>query len=192
MKDKEIMDYIQSLSRQIRAVEEKLLLRIETMESKQKETFKGGEMTKKNIDPSIIRVGSIIKYHGSLWVAIGDEDFVWCDVFAGNIISLHGWFFRKSDLPCPPSEIDHENLKRRYAIHSLLQEKKDRMNWSPFFTCFVEGTNGGLHVQHHNRGIAKIEAERLSGLSYNLGKKVYVMKAVAYCKSTKPEVIWND
>ena len=175
MKDKEIMDYIQSLSRQIRAVEEKLLLRIETMESKQKETFKGGEMTKKNIDPSIIRVGSIIKYHGSLWVAIGADDFDLADVIAGNIVILHGWYFRKSDLPCPPSE----------------PERKDQMNWSPFFTCFVEGTDGGEHVQHHNRGIANIEAERLSGLPYNLGKKVNVMKAVAYCKSTKPEVKWN-
>ncbi len=176
MKDKEIMDYIQSLSRQIRAVEEKLLLRIETMESKQKETFKGGEMTKKNIDPSIIRVGSIIKYHGSYWVAIRYEDLSQGDILWGNGLLIHGWYWRRSDLPCPPSE----------------PERKDQMNWSPFFTCFVEGTNGGLHVHHNNRGIAKIEAERLSQQSYNQGKKVYVMKAVAYCKSTKPEVIWND
>ena len=152
-----------------------------------------------NIDPSIIRVGSIIKYHGSLWVAVGYDDFGSDDIQAGNILSVHGWFWRRSDLPCPPSEHADETprytldeIARRYRLTDFMPEKRDQMNWSPFFTCFVEGTNGGLHVQHHNRGIAKIEAERLSGLPYNLGKKVYVMKAVAYCKSTKPEVIWND
>lgn len=104
-------------------------------------------------------------------MAIRASDFVMEDVLWDNIVLLHGWYWRKSSIPFPP---------------------KDQMNWSPFFTCFVEGTNGGQHVHHHNINVAKIEAERLSGQPHNVGKKVYVMKAVAYCKSTKPEVKWND
>ncbi len=130
----------------------------------------------KNIDPSKIRVGSVTKCRGSYWVAVREGDFGLEDIQAGNILRVYGWYFRKSDLPCPASE----------------PEKRDQMNWSPFFTCFVEGTNGGNHVRHHNQNIARVETERLSGQSWNLGKKVYVMKAVAYCESTKPEVKWND
>ena len=129
----------------------------------------------KNIDPTIIRVGSILKYKGSYWVAVHVGDIENSDLLPERLINIHGWFFRKSDLPCPPSE----------------PEKKDQMNWAPFFTCFVEGTNGGLHVHHHNIGIARAEAERLSGLSQNMGRKVVVMQARAYCKSTKPEVKWE-
>jgi len=137
-----------------------------------------------NIDPTKIRVGSILKYEGRYWVAIRAEDFGLDDVLAGNIIEAHGWYFRKSDLPCPSS------AEPRPAASET--ERKDQMNWSPFFTCFVEGTNGGTHLQHHNQNMAKAEAERLSSQSQNLDKKVYVMKAVAYCKSTKPEVKWLD
>jgi len=129
----------------------------------------------KDIDLSKVRVGSIIKYHGNYWVAIGRNDFELADILAGDIIFLHNWYWRKSGLPCPPKV-----------------EKKDPMNWTPFYTCFVEGTDGGQHIHHHNLGTAKIEAERLSGQPQNIGKKVYVMKAVSYCKSIKPEVEWND
>ena len=131
---------------------------------------------KEGISPSEIRVGSIMRTDRSYWVAVGKEwtgvDITMEDVLDGNILSRHGWVWRRSSLPVPP-KID------------------ETMNGEFFYTCFVEGTNGGRHYHHGNPLLAKEEAERLATLPGNHGKKVFVMKAVAYCESTKPEVKWN-
>jgi hypothetical protein len=58
-----------------------------------------------------------------------------------------------------------------------------------FWTCHVEGTNGGVHHQHTNYMEARAEAERLARL--NVGKHVYVMRLASQCKALQTPVQWE-
>lgn len=54
------------------------------------------------------------------------------------------------------------------------------------FMCFVEGSRGTNHI-HDTQESAETEADRLSGLPENTGKKVYVLASVAERRTEKEE-----
>ena len=47
-----------------------------------------------------------------------------------------------------------------------------------FWTCYVDGRNGGVCFKHFSLESAKQEAERLSRLPGNDGKVVYLMECM--------------
>ena len=61
-----------------------------------------------------------------------------------------------------------------------------------FWTCFVEGTNGGGHFQHPTFDEAKDEAERLARMLLNQGKKVHVLEEVGYAIVPESPVEWHS
>lgn len=58
-----------------------------------------------------------------------------------------------------------------------------------FYTCYVEGTDGGKGYKHAKPEEAKHEATRLAK---ETGKKVYVMRAISYCEVTDNPVKWTE
>lgn len=60
-----------------------------------------------------------------------------------------------------------------------------------FWHCWVEGTDGGSHLEHPTFEEAKREAERLAKLPMNK-RRVYVMESVAYCEISEPQVTWYE
>lgn len=57
------------------------------------------------------------------------------------------------------------------------------------FYCLVEGTMG-CQVEHADKHFAEQEAERLA--RFNKGKKVFVLKAIKFCKVEETPVTWED
>ena len=59
-----------------------------------------------------------------------------------------------------------------------------------FYTCWVEGTNGGYGYKHPTHEGAKAEAKRLASLESNDDKKVYVLCCLGFAKINR--VIWEN
>jgi hypothetical protein len=66
-----------------------------------------------------------------------------------------------------------------------------RDNDNKFWTCFVEGSGGGTYYRHEWESDAYTEAERLSRLPNNRGKKVYILEMVRYCEVPETPVTWH-
>jgi len=126
------------------------------------------------IDPSKVRIGSIIKYGGSYWVAVPPEDV---RILEDEYFYLWGWYWRKSDLPCPTED-------------KVGEPKATKLD--PFFTCYVEGTDGGSHYKHKRLKDAEIEAERLANQPKNRDKKVYIMASFSCCVVPTGKAKWYE
>ena len=59
-----------------------------------------------------------------------------------------------------------------------------------FYTCWVEGTNGGYGYKHPLFEDARKEAERLASIPCNDGKQVYVLCCLGFAKVTR--ATWED
>ncbi len=59
-----------------------------------------------------------------------------------------------------------------------------------FYMLFVEGRTAPTY-KHTTEADAKIEAERLAQLPANIGRKVYLLKAILSCVVETP-VKWSD
>ncbi len=57
--------------------------------------------------------------------------------------------------------------------------------------CYIEGTDGGEHYQHHTLESAQLEAERLAQLPYNKGKTVYLFECLGKCRVAPYPVRWE-
>ncbi len=63
-----------------------------------------------------------------------------------------------------------------------------------FWCCYVEGS-GGFKIAHFEEEEARNEAERLSLLPENQGKKVWLLFSEAFCIAgvpIKPSVEWHE
>lgn len=61
-----------------------------------------------------------------------------------------------------------------------------------FWTCLVEGTDGGFHHKHLSLGEAIEEAKRLARQPYNTGLKIYVLEATGYCEVPEIPVEYHN
>jgi len=59
-----------------------------------------------------------------------------------------------------------------------------------FYTCWVEGTNGGYGYKHPTHKKAKAEAKRLADLPSNDGKQVYVLCCLGFARVSR--VTWEN
>lgn len=59
-----------------------------------------------------------------------------------------------------------------------------------FYTCWVDGSNGGYGYKHTSFEAAKQEAERLANLPPNDGKLVFVLCCLGFAKVNK--VLWEN
>jgi len=59
-----------------------------------------------------------------------------------------------------------------------------------FYTCWVEGTNGGYGYKHLQYEDARKEAERLASIPANDGKTVYVLCCLGFARIAK--VTWEE
>ncbi len=54
-----------------------------------------------------------------------------------------------------------------------------------FWTCWLEGTNGGRQFQHESFGSAEQEAKRIALMPENDGKKVYILMCLGAVSAKK-------
>ncbi len=59
-----------------------------------------------------------------------------------------------------------------------------------FWTCWVDGTTGGYGYRHPTFGSAQAEADRLSRMPGNKGKRVVVLQSIGYAEIPIPET-WH-
>ena len=57
-----------------------------------------------------------------------------------------------------------------------------------FWTCYVEGTNGGKHKRHYDIEEAAHEAERLARKE---GKNVYLFLCIGVCYAEERPITWE-
>ena len=60
-----------------------------------------------------------------------------------------------------------------------------------FWMCLVDDSSG-CHYRHTYKDDAIKEAERLARMESNVGKKVYIVEAICYCKTEIKPVIWVE
>jgi len=78
-------------------------------------------------------------------------------------------------------------------LHDLLtrNDNKGGKRMEKFWIIFVDHTDGGRHYRHETLEKAQVEAERLSLLTENIGKRVYLFACIGRCKAESPPVKWE-
>lgn len=70
-------------------------------------------------------------------------------------------------------------------------EQTEQIPYSTPIFCFVEHSQGCNYL-HPDIETARKEAERLARQPQNIGKKVYILKAVSYCEVKETPVDWTE
>ena len=91
---------------------------------------------------------------------------------------------------CPDRHIQYQEGKCKVCGKKtvVLEEKM----YEKFWTCLVEGTDGGTHHRHANTSDARVEAERLARQPQNRGRKVFIMESVAYYRAPEAPIEWHN
>ena len=61
---------------------------------------------------------------------------------------------------------------------------------SKFYMCYVEDSRGCSYI-HPSLEDARTEAERLTKMPGNEGKRVYIMESIQFCQVEYPPVNWH-